>query len=105
MGVVKFKHTTWDPVAITSVIPGHSDKYDPTDVDQLVLCISRSGAYACCGDEVLKEIMMQMAINSHVSVRSITTLLQKALPERKDIDRHIINNVQIRARKKVRIRF
>ena len=41
-----------------------------------------------------------MAINPHVSVRSMTTLLQKALPERKDVDRHMINNVRIRARKR-----
>ena len=41
-----------------------------------------------------------MAINPYVSVRSMTTLLQKALPERKDVDRHMINNVRIRARRR-----
>ena len=41
-----------------------------------------------------------MDINSYVSVRSMTTLLQKALPERKDGDRHMINNVRIRARRR-----
>ena len=30
----------------------------------------------------------------------MTTLLQKALPERKDVDRHMINNVRIRARRR-----
>ena len=83
-------------MVITRVIPSHSDSCDPTNVDQLVLCRSQSGAYARCGDEVLKEIMVQMAINSYVSVRSMKTLLQKALPERKDVDnRHMINNVRI----------
>ena len=97
MGVVNCKHTTSDHVVITSVIPNHSDTCDPTDVYQLVLCRSRSGAYARCGDEVLKEIMVQMAIDSRVNIRSMTTLLQKSLSERKDIDRHMINNVRIRA--------
>ena len=41
-----------------------------------------------------------MAINPYVSVRSMTALLQKALPERKDVDRHMINNVRIRARRR-----
>ena len=76
LSVVKYKHTTSDPVVVTSVIPSHSDTCDPIDADQLFLCRSRSGAYARCGDEVLKKIMVQMAINTHVSVRSMTTLLQ-----------------------------
>ena len=80
--------------------PSHSDSCDPLNVDQLILCRSRSGAYARCGDEVLKEIMMQMTINPYVSVRSMTTLLQKALAERKDVDRHMTNNVRIRARRR-----
>ena len=44
--------------------------------------------------------MVQMAINPYVSVRSMTTLLQKALAERKDVDRHMTNNVRIRARRR-----
>ena len=42
---------------------------------------------------------MQMAINPFVNVRSMTNLLQKALPGR-NVDRHMINNVRIRARRK-----
>ena len=42
---------------------------------------------------------MQMAINPFVNVRTMTNLLKKAPPERKDVDRHIINNVRIRARR------
>ena len=89
-----------DPVVITRVTSSHSDSCDPSNVDQLVLCRPRSGAYVRCGDEVLKEIMVQMAINPYVSVRSMITLLQKVLPERKDVDRHMINNVRIRARRR-----
>ena len=33
-------------------------------------------------------------------VRSMTILLQKVLPERKDVDRHMIDNVRIRARRR-----
>ena len=77
LGVVKCNYTTSDSVVITRVIPSHSDSCDPANVDQLLLCRSQSGAYARCGDEVLKEIMAQMTINPYVSIRSITTLLQK----------------------------
>ena len=100
LGVVKCNNKSSDPVVINRVTPSHSDTCDPLIVDQLVLCRSRSGAYARCGGEVLKEIMVQMAINPYISVRSMTTLLQKVLPERKDLDRHMINNVRIRARRK-----
>ena len=87
-------------MVITSVIPSYSDTCDSTDLDQLVLYRSRSGAYAHCGDDVLKEIMVQMAINPYVSIRLMTYLLQKSLPERKDVNRHKINNVRIRARRR-----
>ena len=43
--------------------------------------------------------MVQMAINLFVNVRTMTNLLQKALPERKDVDRDMIKNVRIRARR------
>ena len=100
LGVVTCKNKSSDPVVITRVTPSHSDSCDPLNVDQLILCRSRSGAYARCGDEVLKEIMMQMTINPYVSVTSMTTLLQKALPERKDVNRHMINNARISARRR-----
>ena len=41
-----------------------------------------------------------MALNPYVSVRSVTNLLQKALPGIKNVDRHMINNVLIRARRR-----
>ena len=42
--------------------------------------------------------MVQISIDPFVSVRAIRDLLFKVLPDRKFIDRHIINNVRIRAR-------
>ena len=43
-----------------------------------------------------------MSIESLVSVRAIRELLSNVLPERKFIDRHMINNVRIRARQRKR---
>ena len=41
-----------------------------------------------------------MAINPFFDVSTMKHLLQKVLPERKDVDRHMINIVRIRARRK-----
>ena len=46
--------------------------------------------------------MVQMYIEPFVSVRAIIELLSKVLPERKFTDRHIINNVRIRAQQRKR---
>ena len=40
-----------------------------------------------------------MAINHEVSVRTMIVLLKKFLHSRKSIDRHMINNVRLRALK------
>ena len=45
--------------------------------------------------------MIQIAIELFVNVKEMTELLKKVLPDRKNIDRHMINNVRIRARKKL----
>ena len=44
--------------------------------------------------------MIQMAIDPFVNVRAMIDLLKKALSDRNNIDRHMINNVTVRARKK-----
>ena len=98
MGVTKIHHKITDPVVITSVIPVHHNTCDPTYVGQLVLCRTRYGDYKRCGDEDIREIMVQMAINPFVNVRAITNLLQKALSERKNVLRHMISNDRNRAR-------
>ena len=46
--------------------------------------------------------MVQMSIEPFVSVKAIKELLFKVLPDRKCIDRHMINNVRIRARQRKR---
>ena len=46
--------------------------------------------------------MVQMSIEPFVSVRAIRELLSKLLPDRVFIDRHMINNVRIRARQRKR---
>ena len=56
--------------------------------------------YKKYADHSLQEIMVQMSIESYVSVRAIRELLFKVIPDRKFIDRHIINNVRIRDRQK-----
>ena len=40
-----------------------------------------------------------MAINPFVNVRAVTNLQHNVLPERKNVDRHMINNVRIRTRR------
>ena len=97
MGIIKSHYQITDSIVITSVRTMHSNTRDPTYSGQLVLCRTRSGDYKRCGDEVIKEIMVQLAITPFVNVRAMTNLLQKALLERKDVDRHMIKNVRIRA--------
>ena len=46
--------------------------------------------------------MVQMVIESFVSVRVMRDLLYKVLPDRVYIDRHMINNVRIRSRQRKR---
>ena len=89
-----------DPVVITGVSSVHSNTYNPSFVGRFVLSRTRSGDYKRCGDEVLREIMVQMDIDPFVNVRAMTELLQKTLPDKNDIDMYRINNVRIRARKK-----
>ena len=87
-------------VVITTVNPVHSNLCDPSYVGQFLLSQTQSGDYKRCGDEVLREITVQMAIDPFVNVRAMIKLLQTSLPGRKDVDRHMINNVRLRARRK-----
>ena len=78
----------------------YSNTCDPSFVGQFILSRTRSGDYKRCGDEVLREIVVQMDIDPFVNIRAMTELLQKTLPDKKDVDRYRINNVRIRVRKK-----
>ena len=66
MGVIKSHYKITDYVVITSVSPIHYNTCDPTHTGQLILCRTRSSDYKRCGDEVVREIMVQMAINPFV---------------------------------------
>ena len=100
MGIIKSHYKITCSVVITSVSLMHSNTCDSTYRGQPVLCRPRSDDYKRCGDEVTREIMIQLTINPFVNVRTMTNLLQKVIPRRKDVDRHMINNVKIRARRK-----
>ena len=94
------KCSNTDSVVITAVCGFHSNTCDPSYVDQFVLVRTGSGNYKKCADQCLNEVMVQIAIESFVSIRVIKELLSKVMPERKHIDKNIINNVRIRARNK-----
>ena len=49
---------------------------------------------------LLKEIMVQMVIGLFVNDRAMLEIMMKVLPARTYTDKHMINNVRIRARKK-----
>ena len=100
MGVINCYYKITDSVVITSVSAMYSNTCDLTYRGPLVLCRTRSGDYKRCGDKFIREVMVQMAINPFVNVRVMINLLQKALPERKSVDRHIMNNIRIRAGRK-----
>ena len=89
-----------NPVIITYVCGVHSIMCDPSYVDQCVLARTRSGGYNNWADRCLREIMVQIAIDPFVKVSSMTELLKRVLPDKKIIDRYMINNVRIYVRKK-----
>ena len=60
---------------------------------------TRSGEYRRFGDGFLRTIMVHMDIDPFVNVRAMTELLQKTLPGKNDVNRHVINNVRLRTRR------
>ena len=62
-------------------------------MEQFVLARTCSDDYKKCDDQSLKEVMVQMSIELFVSVRAVRELHSK------EIDRYMINNVRIRARR------
>ena len=49
--------------------------------------------------------MVQMVIDPFINVRAMIELLQKTLPERKDVDIYMINNVRLKLRELDRTMF
>ena len=72
LSIVRNKIKILDHVVITIVNLVHSDSRDHSYVGQFILCRTRSGDYKRCGDEVLREIMVQMAIDPFVNDRFTT---------------------------------
>ena len=89
-----------NPAIMTATCGIHSNTCDLFCVEQCVLVWTRSGDYKKYADQSLREIMVQMAIEYFVTVGAIKELLSRTMPDRKYIDRRMINNVRIRARKK-----
>ena len=75
MGVIKSHYNITDSIVITSVSIMYYNTCDLVYSGQLVLCRTRSGDYKRCGDEVIRESMVQMAINPFVNARTMTNLL------------------------------
>ena len=99
LGIIRNDTKLLDYVEITDVNDEHSNSCVPSYVDQYIISRSRSSEYKYCGDEVLRNIMIQMAIDPFDDFRAMTELLQKVFPERKDVDRDMINNIRIRVRR------
>ena len=104
--LVRFRGVDWRKctnlyrVIITGVCGAHSNTCNPAFMDQFVLSRTRADIYKKCSDHTLQEVMVPMAIEPFVSVRTIRELLAKVLQDRVFIDRHMINNIRIRARQK-----
>ena len=100
LGIIRNKAKTLDRIVIPTVNTVHSNSCDPFMLVNIFCPEYDLVNTSNCGDEFLRDITVQMAIDPVVNIRVMTELLQKALLERKDIDRHIINNVRIRAHRK-----
>ena len=85
---------------ITLISESHTNTCDPSDVDQLMLSRTRARSYSKCTNHVLSEIMVRMGGSYSIDVQSMVEILRKALPERKDLDRHMVYNVRLRVRRR-----
>ena len=92
--VVAGKRTGIDCVKIIYISGSHTNTCDPSDVDQLVVTRTHASSYSKCTNHVLSKIMVQMGGSYSIDVKSMVDILRKALPERKDVDRHMVYNVR-----------
>ena len=95
--IVGGKRSGIDSVKITFISGSHTNTCDPSDADQLVFSRTRARSYSKCTNHVLSEIMVRMGGSYSIDVQSMVKILRKALPERKDVDRHMVYNVRLRA--------
>ena len=89
-----------DCVKIIYIYWSHTNTCDISNADQLVLVRTRASSYKKCIYQVLSKIMVRMGGSYSIDVQSMVEVLSKALPERKDVDRHMVHNVRLRARRR-----
>ena len=98
--VIAGKRNDIDCVKITYIFGSHTNTCDLFSVDQLLLIRTSASSYKKCTDQVLPEIMARMGGSYSIDVQSKVEILRKALPERKDVDRHMVYNVRLRSRRR-----
>ena len=89
-----------DNVKITYICGSHTNTCDPSNVNQLVMARTRASSYKKFTDQVLSEIMVRMDSSYNIDVQSMIEILRNTLPERKDVDRHMVYNVRLRAHRR-----
>ena len=77
----------------------HTNTCDPILRYQYVVARTKAGEYKKYTDSALQKVMHQMIIDQEINVKTMIALLKKYLPSKKSIDRHMINNVRLRALK------
>ena len=60
----------------------HTNKYDPSNIYQLVFARPRASSCKKCIDQGLCEIMVRVVSSYNIDVHSMIEILRKALPER-----------------------
>ena len=98
--VVPGKRQDGDKVKITYICGSHTNTCDPSNVDQLVFVRTRASSYKKCTYQILCEIMVRMGSSYNIYVQSMIEILRKALPKRKNVDRHMVYNARFRARQR-----
>ena len=98
--VIPGKRRGVDNVKITYICGSHTNTCAPSNVDQLVFDRTRARSYNKCTDHVLSEIIVRMGVSYSINLQSMVEILRKDLPERKDVDRHMVYNARLRARRR-----
>ena len=98
--VIAGKRNGIDCVKITYIFGSHTNTCDPSNVDQLLLVRTRVSSYKKCTDQVLSKIAVRMGGSYSINIQSMVEILRMALLERKDVDRPMVYNVRLRARRR-----
>ena len=88
--VIDGKRNGIDYMKVTYIFGSHTNTCDLSNVDQLELVRTRVSFYKKCIDHVLSGTMVRMGDLYSVDAQSMVEILRKTLPERKDMDRHIV---------------